>query len=587
MGTPADPKSRGRSYRWAFSWLPITVRPKLLGLKNRYTTRRGVELADVCALVMTALLMAGLYYGTWNTLRELERSTLQESVRQSLLFGFSLGLFTLIILSAAVTGLSTLFMARDVDLLLSSPVADTSFLRGKSIEVLASTTWMILVFSTPPFLAFGQRFGAGAMFFLIAPVFIGLFLLLAVLAGMIVAIVCASLLPARTGRNILAALFIITLGVVLTLLNATPDTKLYTRFLNHHFLGSGPESSMLSLLHHPALPSAWLSNALTDLLTAQRAFPTLPFIGLMTTIAALWHLLVATYRSLYSRGYNRLHTQPQAYFLFRRSGTSRRRALAYQVGQTTRALATRELFSFGRDITHTVQLALFLTICILYFVNFQSISAPIHVGPWVLRAWDLIAIVSFLVVSSLIMLSICARFVFPSVSLEGASLWVLQVAPITPRAILRAKYITWAIPLGSICAVLFASAGLALALEPLCIIALGIAACIITHGLVALGIGLGARCSRFDWEHPAELATSWGSLLYLVTGLMTVLISFIPLCLMFGCYLFFPAMFQTTNNLLALFSVGLGVLLLIHLLIGKIALRIGVSALTKVFAEGV
>jgi len=152
--------------------------------------------------------------------------------------------------------------------------------------------------------------------------------------------------------------------------------------------------------------------------------------------------------------------------------------------------------------------------------------------------------------------------------------------------ILRAKYTTWAIPLGTICAVLFASAGLALALEPLCILALGVAACIITHGLVALGIGLGARCCRFDWEHPAELTTSWGSLLYLVTGLMTVLISFVPLGLMFGCYLFFPALFQTTNNLLALFSVGLGVLLLIHLLIGKIALRIGVSALTRVFAGG-
>lgn len=571
--------------RKAVSWLPITVQPKLIGLKNRYLAGRGIALSDVFALTMTALLMAGLYFGTCNTLRELERSTLQESVRQSLLFGFSLGLFTLIFLSAAVTSLSTLFMARDVDLLLSSPVTNKGFLRGKSVEVFASTTWMVLVFSIPPYVAFGQQLGAGASFFLLAPIFIGLFLFLAVLTGMIVAIVCASLLPARTGRNILAAFFIIALGIVLALLNATPDTKLYTRFLNHYVLGSGIESPIMSILHHPILPSAWLSDALSGLLRGQH-FPTLPLTGFIAAILALWYLLIFTYRSLYSRGYNRLHTQPHSYFLFQRSGVSRRRFLGGQASQTTRALATRELFSFGRDVTHTVQLALFLTICILYFVNFQSISAPIHVGPWVLRAWDLIAIVSFLVVSSLIMLSICARFVFPSVSLEGSALWVLQVAPITPRMILRAKYTIWAVPLGGICTVLFASAGLALAMEPICIVALGIAACIITHGLVALGIGLGARCCRFDWEHPAELATSWGSLLYLVTGLMTVLISFVPLCLMFGCYIFFPALFQTTNNLLCLFSVGLGILLLIHLLIGKIALRVGVSALTKVFAGG-
>lgn len=585
MGTREYPQVRNQLSRKIVSWLPMTVQPKLLSLKNRYLARRSIEFSDICALAMTALLMAGLYFGTCNTLRELERSALQESIRQSLMFGFSLGLFTLIFLSSAVTSLSTLFTARDIDLLLSSPVTDEGFLRGKSVEVFLSTTWMVLVFSIPPYVAFGQQLGAGAAFFLLAPLFIGLFLFLAVLTGMIVAIVCASLLPARTGRNILAALFIIALGIVLALLNATPDTKLYTRFLNHYVLGSGTESPMMSILHHPILPSSWLSTALSALLT-EHHFPSFPFAGFLVAIAILWYLLVTTYRSLYSRGYNRLHTQPHSYFIFQRSGGRRRRFFASRFGQTTRALAARELFSFGRDVTHTVQLALFLTICILYFVNFQSISAPVHVGTWVLRAWDLIAIVSFLVVSSLIMLSICARFVFPSVSLEGSSLWVLQVAPITPRMVLRAKYTTWAIPLGTISTVLFASAGLALALEPLCILALGIAACIITHGLVALGIGLGARCCQFDWEHPAELATSWGSLLYLVTGLMTVLISFIPLVLMFGCYLFFPALFQTTNNLLALFSVGLGVLLLIHLLIGKIARRIGVSALTRVFAGG-
>jgi hypothetical protein len=249
----------------------------------------------------------------------------------------------------------------------------------------------------------------------------------------------------------------------------------------------------------------------------------------------------------------------------------------------TRAIAARELFSFTRELAHTIQLAMFLTICVVYFINFQSVSTPTHVGPWVLRAWDLIALGTFLVISSLILLSICSRFVFPSVSLEGSSLWILQVAPINIEAILKAKYYSWATPVGLISAILFSSAGLALALEPLCIAALAFAALIMSHGLVSLGIGIGARFSRFDWEHPAELAMSWGGLIYLLSGLLVIVFSLIPLGAMFGGYIFFPSYFQTTRNLGALLACGLGTLLLINLIIGKISNRIGLSAMNRVF----
>jgi hypothetical protein len=579
MGFSENRTTRSRRYRWILAFVPVTLHPKIIGFKNRYLTRKSIGFSDICALCMTALLMVGLYYGTSNTLRELNRSTLQGDVGHSLLYGFSFGLFMLIFLSAAVTGLSNLFMARDVDLLLASPVADTSFLRGKVLEVLVSTTWMILVFSIPPYVAFGGHFGADVSFFLLSPLFVGLFLLLAVLAGMSVAIICSSLIPARTGRNILVALFVMVLGGILALVNTSPTMQLHT-----HLLNQSADSGVRFLIRNPLLPSTWLSDVLLGLIAPPATLSIKPVVLLGAAIVAVWFLLITTFRLLYRRGYGRLHTQPQACVLFCRAGTRRSRLLSFRPWQTPRALATRELFSFGRDITHTVQLALFLTICILYFINFHNISAPIHVGAWVLRAWDLIAIVSFITISSLIILSICARFVFPSVSLEGASLWILQVAPITPRALLRAKYFTWALPLGAICAVLFSSAGLALALEPICILSLGLAACIITHGLVALGIGLGARFSRFDWEHPAELATSWGSLLFLVAGLVTLAVSFVPLCATFGCYIFFPNLFDTTNNLLALFSAGLGVLLLINIIIGKIALKIGLAALSKVLA---
>jgi len=571
--------NRTRRNLWALSWLPVALHPKLLGLKNMFLRRESIRLSHILPIVMTALLMTGLYHGTCNTLREISRAALDENAINSMLYGFSLGLFGLIFVSAVVTGISSLFMARDVNLLLASPLPKRSFLLGKTLEVLVSTTWMIVVFSIPPYIAFGQQLQAGIGFFAIAPLFICLYLLVAVLAGMNVAIWCAAILPARTGRNIFVGLFVVVLGVVIALVNASPEHRFYT-----HILKRSSEPTLVAALSNPLLPSAWFSDALLKLSVPTSPLPLTPLVLLLTAFGALWCMLGTSFRLFYSRGYSRLHTQPRACIIFSRAGKARRRFFTNRLTQTSCALATRELFSFGRDITHTVQLAIFLTICILYFMNFQNISAPTHVGTWTLRAWDLMAISSFLMISSLIILSICSRFVFPSVSLEGSSLWILQVAPISPRSIIRTKYFTWAIPMGFVYAVLFSSAGLALALEPLCIVMLGLSACVITHGLVALGIGMGAQFSRFDWEHPAELSASWGNLAFLLAGLAILAINMIPLGVTFGCYLFYPTFFENTNNLLTLFSAGLGVLLLINVIVAKIALKLGVSALTRVFA---
>lgn len=566
-------------YRYTLSWIPITLQPKLLGFRNSIIKGRSIRLTDLLALAMTSLLMVGLYFGTGKSLRDLSNAGLNTDATNSLLYGFSLGLFGLIFVSAVVTGISNLFMARDVNLLLAAPLSHSALLRSKTLEVLVSTTWMIVVFSIPPYIAFGRHLGASVEFFAFAPLYIGLYLLVAVLAGMNVAIWCAAILPARTGRNIFVALFIVALGIVIALLNASPDNRLFSQMLKH------PNHPVLTnTLANPLLPSSWLSDALLALTRQVSSLPILPLIWLIILLMMLWSLLTISFRLFYSRGYSRLHTQPRAYILLSRAGKPRRRLLALRRAQILRALAARELCSFGRDITHTVQLAIFLTICILFFINFQSLSAPTHVGTWALRAWDLMAIFSFLLISSLIILSICSRFVLPSVSLEGSSLWILQAAPISVRSIIRAKYLTWAIPMGAVCAVLFASAGLALALEPLCILILGLAACIIIHGLVALGIGMGALFSRFDWEHPAELSASWGSLAFLITGLATLGINLIPLGITFGLYVFYPATFEHTNNLIALFSTGLGVLLLFNVIVARCALKLGTHALERTFA---
>jgi ABC-2 type transport system permease protein len=566
-------------FRWLAGLLPVVVRPRVFALKNRYKSKARVAAADLFAVCITMVLMVGLYVCTTNTLVEWHRfSTLPGDVAPTL-SAMCLGLFGLILLSACVSAISSLYLGKDLGLLLASPLPMREILKGKITEITIATTWMVCIFSIPPYLAFGSYYHASALYFVCAPLVLGCFLLLAVLSGTALAVGVASILPARGGRNLFAMLFMVVLGLFITSLNATPNSRLLGELLQ----GNKPLWVTPSL-NHPALPSTWLADILCLFLGFESRSPVLGACLLFGSILALWCALVFGVTKLHQLGYGRLSVSEGR---SNASGLNRhsRRLSIPGLSRQTRAIVEKELFSFTRDISHTIQLGMLLTICIVYLLNFSRLESPTKVGVWALRAWDLIGVGASLVISSFITLSICARFVFPSVSMEGQSLWILQTAPITPDQTLRAKYACWYLPVTVISLVIFISGGLALALEPIWLAALALFACTLAHGLVCLGLGLGARFARFDWEHPTELSTSWGSLLFIVCGFVLNVVSVMPLLVIFGVYVFMPQNFTATSALATLVGCGLAVVLLVHLVTGKLAMKLGARALCRAFEQ--
>jgi hypothetical protein len=434
---------------------------------------------------------------------------------------------------------------------------------------------MLAIFFIPLYLAFGVSFDAHLLYFFATPILMGLFLSAAVLTGILIAIVFSSIVPVYLGRNIFVVLFVLALAVVLASLRLLPGSGLSSE----PFGRADISLATLPLVANQAMPTYWIGLAMRDLLMGDLILPVIIFGMSVTTITALWLLVQATFTKLYHSTYTKLQAQqlplqiasPAKRLLWLRRGLGRNRHV--------RALMTREFFSFTRDLTHTVQLGMLLAICLLYLYSLHSIEPPTHVGTLTLRAWDLCVILSSILLSSIIILSICARFVFPSVSLEGQALWILQTAPMKSRDILRAKLISWFLPTAAMSAVIFSSGGLALGLQPLLILALIATGVIFAYGLVALGVGIGARFARFDWEHPTELSTSWGNLVYTLCGLILLTLSLIPISLMFALLIFFPQQFQDQQSQTLLVGAALGIALIIHLIIARLMLSIGIKAL--------
>jgi ABC-2 type transport system permease protein len=431
---------------------------------------------------------------------------------------------------------------------------------------------MFFVFGAPLYLSLGNSLGGSALYFLLAPIVGFAFLTPAILLGEMVAIVFAALLPADYGKWLFAGLFVIALFSFFSILSSEPRAPGY--------LPSGSlQASASLLLHYQSAPAQWAGFSIEALLQGNLG-PTLPTIATSLAVSLLvWSCVVALFNTLFTRTVSMLQTKRSPWqFESRRRGIFSDIFLA-TTNQTRRALVTKEFFSFSREATHTVQLLLLLTICVLYLYNFSRIEPPTRVGPEVLRVWDIFLILANLVLGSMVLLSICSRFVFPSISLEGGAFWILQTAPLSVRHILRAKYFAWCIPTTLFSLVIFTSGGCALGLEPILIATTTVAGTIICHGLVALGIGMGARFARFDWTHSAQLTTNSGSFLYMLIGMLLVAINILPLTVVFGGYILLPGVFRDHSATLVLFASGIGALLLINVITGYIALRIGARAL--------
>jgi ABC-2 type transport system permease protein len=555
--------------RILFRTLPVSVQPKILTLKNRYLSGlRSIAPSDLFAVGVTIILILSLYLAVKSSLNDLSAATgtillsgqpLNLIIKRVLQL-LSISLFLLIAISSAVTGIHELFLTYDLERLLSSPIRRSALLAGKALSVLFSTSWMIVVFSVAPLVALGVHLKAGILYYLCTPLLGFLYLTLAVQIGLISSIILATILPARGARALLSLVFI---GAIITLLSfaITPsDTTKQKLLLIVNQSLSADTTALGMITTSKLLPSTWVASAMTALLEGSQILTKLLSITLLLSAAnaIAWGGLLLTFKGIYSIAHNKLYSSSLA-IKGDQLNCRPTKLLRRYIPSTLRsffAIALKELYTFSRDITHLVQLAIFLTISLLYFINFQQISTPKHVSAAFLRAWDLVTVSSFILLSSLIILSICARFVFPSLSLEGNSLWLIQVAPITVREIVRAKLITWLVPTGIICSVLFASAGLALALDPVWIVTLAVYGVITAYGLVGLAMRLGARFARFDWEHRGELTSSFGSLIYLILGLIAVISILTPLLVVLGVYIFLPASFNSAGSLAVLITLG-------------------------------
>ena len=414
----------------------------------------------------------------------------------------------ILVLSNVITALSSFFLAKDLDLLVSAPVDWLRLYLAKLGETLLHSSWMVALMAVPVFAAYGVVFRGGPLFVPYAVMTLFPLLVLPAAAGSALTLVLVNVFPARRTRDLLS---IVALG-------AGAGLILLFRLIRPERLAS-PEGfrnlldfiAVLRTPTSPFLPSEWATRAIMTFLRGE--LDPLPLVLLWTTAAGTVTIGAMLHRALFAPGFTKAQEGAER---FVRGAWWR-----WTVGTLLRFLPVakrefviKDIKLFFRDTTQWSQLILLAVLVVVYLFNIMAL--PLHRGEQV--GFFYVTLVSFLNLglAGFVLAAIAARFIFPAVSLEGRHMWLLRSSPLDLKTLLWSKYWVGTVPLLVLALLLTGLTNVLLQVRPFMMIMGMLTIGGLTFAIAALALGFGALYPQFETENAAQIPTSFGGLVYMM-----------------------------------------------------------------------
>jgi ABC-2 type transport system permease protein len=184
-----------------------------------------------------------------------------------------------------------------------------------------------------------------------------------------------------------------------------------------------------------------------------------------------------------------------------------------------RELLMKETRVFFRDTTQWSQLILLGVLVIVYVFNIKFL--PLR-GEGV--TFLLVNVIPFLnlVLAGFVLASIAARFIFPGVSLEGRTMWLLKSSPLRMRELLWAKFWIGTLPLLLLALGIVFVTNLLLQVSAFMMYVSLFSIALLTFALAGLALALGTLFPQFETENAAQIPTSFGGLVYMMSAVALI-----------------------------------------------------------------
>ncbi|MBN1105662.1 MAG: hypothetical protein JXL84_19795 [Deltaproteobacteria bacterium] len=499
--------------------LYLLLRPRLLGLRNGLirssrSGRRKALLAVFLGLGFWVLLFALssrvlIYFQSVEVIGDL--------LAHHLLSMVLLTFFSLLIFSNIITTLSNLYLSSDLDLCHSSPVPVEAVFLSRAFHTFLDSSWMVLVFGVPILMSYGYvyRPGPGYYFTLIH---MGLALaIIASQAGLLVTMVMVSVFPAQRTRDIVMILSLFVMVALYMMFRFLRPERLVDP---EAFFSVMQYMSALSAPDSPYLPTHWLTESLwTHLSDSAGRGHTFETLLLWSTSLASVVINVWVAEGIYFTGFSKSQEAKK-----RRAG---KRLLEFLVRLMKRPLERglasvldKEMRTFFRDNTQWSQLLLLGALVVVYLYNFSVL--PLERSP--IRLEYLQNELAFLnmALAGFVLSAVSVRFIFPAVSSEGRSFWVIQSSPITLKRFLWGKYLLYIPPMMILAETLIVLSNHFLGVSAFMMALSSITMLVAVFAIVSLAVGFGALYPNFRYENIAQVSTGFGGLMYMIFSVVFI-----------------------------------------------------------------
>lgn len=423
------------------------------------------------------------------------------------------GFFSILLLSNIITALSSFFLARDLDTLVSGPVDWLNLYIAKLLETLVNSSWMVILMAIPMFAAYGVVYRGGPVYPLIVVVTFLPFLVVPAVIGSAITLLLVNIFPARRTRDILSVIAVLAAGGIVVLFRLVRPERLarpegFRSLVDFITILRGPTS--------PMLPSEWVQEATMTWVSGR--FEALPYYLLWSTAATAFVLGAVLHRWLYTRGFSKAQESGERWV---RSGPMGRfgRSVLRPLSTVKRELVLKEVRLFFRDTTQWSQLILLAVLVLVYVFNIKFL--PLR-GEGI--TFFLVNVVPFLnmVLAGFVLASIAARFIFPGVSLEGRTLWLLRSSPMSMRELLWSKFWVGTTPLLLLAVSIIAVTDYLLQVTEFMMIVSILTITMLTLAISGLAIGFGTLFPQFETENAAQIPTSFGGLVFMMSSVALI-----------------------------------------------------------------
>ncbi|MEI6807201.1 MAG: hypothetical protein WCN95_00625 [bacterium] len=442
----------------------------------------------------------------------------------NLLSLFFLGLGTMLALSSMLTSYATIYRSRDIPFLLVRPYSISEIVVLKFLESCLLSSWAFFFVVVPFISAYAWSQHLSLLFALWTLLFSIPFVVLCSGIGALVAMLFVRWSPRGNLLRYLVVMVFVAIAI------ATAITVRDTKHADNPnmFILSSQLIPGLHLAASPLLPSWWTAEGITSFGRGawNRGLFLLTFLTANALMLTMLVELVGKWT--FFNGWQKVIGAAGRVVIRKPLLELAERGLFF-LAHDVRAIIMKDARTFLRDPMQWSQFLIFFGLLGFYFSSLRTFRYDEQLPQW----RTAIAFLNIFSVST-VLCSLASRFVYPQVSLEGQSFWILGLSPTSMGRILLTKFgIALAGMLVISVSLMFLSTHMLRLSADMQLSAIALAFCL-SIAVSGMSTGIGAVFLDLKERNPAAIVSGFGGTLNLVMSLGFMLLTEIPFASLFS-----------------------------------------------------